>query len=341
MKIALVFNDAPIVAEDVINFRGTHTSEYYSKSTIIRVAEALTKNGHDVKIINGNKNVINEIQNFMLKNETLGMVFNMAYGIQGISRYSHIPSILEMVGIPYVGSSPETHSICQNKVITKIMLENYEILTPKYWHVKYKEKKYSEIKFPVILKPVSESTSHGIHIAKDHEELSHFLYELTNDFQQDALVEQFISGREFTVSIIGNYPEIEILPIVEFNFDGDFMSIQTSKTKSKHLIPKICPAQIPVEIEHKIKSICVKIVEKLNIQDYCRIDFRLDSLGNPDVLEVNSMASLSPTGSLVKSAKIAGYNYENIINRIFDISVLRCLGMKASNGITQITDEIN
>ena len=97
MKVAVVYNDKPIVPDDVVNFYGTHTSEYYSQKTVSKVATALSKNGHEVRIINGNKNIINEIQSFFSDIEVPGLVFNMAYGIQGTSRYSHIPSILEMV----------------------------------------------------------------------------------------------------------------------------------------------------------------------------------------------------------------------------------------------------
>lgn len=339
MKVAVVYNDKPIVPDDVVNYYGTHTSEYYSQKTVSKVASALSKNGHEVRVINGNKNIINEIQAFFSEIEIPGLVFNMAYGIQGTSRYSHIPSILEMIGVPYVGSSPETHSVCQNKILTKIMLKNYGILTPKYWHFKSPSSNLSKVKFPVIVKPVMESSSSGIHIAKDPQELSNFLNDVTHNFKQEALIEQFIPGREFTVSMIGNSPKVEILPIIEFDFGHDPMLIQTKKTKSKRLITKICPADIPLDLEIKIKKTCLKIFEKLNLRDYCRIDLRLDSLGNLYVLEVNSMASLGIGGSLAKSAKTAGYNFNNIINRIFDVAVLRCLNMQTPSGITQIVSE--
>ena len=334
----MVYNDKPIVPDDVVNFYGIHTSEYYSLKTVSKVATALSNNGHEVRIINGNKNIINELQSFFSDIEVPGLVFNMAYGIQGTSRYSHIPSILEMVGVPYVGSSPETHSVCQNKILTKIMLKNYGISTPKYWKFKSSTSNLSKVKFPVIVKPVMESSSSGIHIAKDPEELSGFLNDVTHDFKQEALVEQFVPGREFTVSIIGNSPKLEILPIIEFDFGHDPMLIQTNKTKSKRLISKICPADIPLDLEIKIKKTCLKIFEKLNLRDYCRIDLRLDSLGNLYVLEANSMASLGVGGSLVTSAKTAGYSFNNTINRIFDVAVMRCLNMSTPSGITQIID---
>ena len=323
----MVYNDKPITLHDVVNFYGTHTSEFYSKKAVLRVDAALSKNGHETQIINGNKNIINELQNFFSDVDDPGLVFNMAYGIQGTSRYSHIPSILEMIGIPYVGSHSETHSVCQNKLLTKIMLKNYGILTPKYWHFKSSSNNLSKVRFPVIVKPIMESSSSGIHVAKDPDELSYFLNKVTHDFKQDALIEQFILGREFTVSLIGNHPEVEILPIVEFDLGNDSMVIQTKNTKSKSLLSKICPPDIPISLESKIKKTCLKVFKKLNLRDYCRIDLRVDSLGNVYVLEVNSMASLGIGGSLVKSAKTAGYNFNSIINRIFDVAVLRCLNV--------------
>jgi len=336
----VVFNNRPIRTNDVINFFGIHTSEFYSLKTVSKVASALKKNGHDVKLINGNKNVINEIQNFLSDIAKLGMVFNMAYGMQGESRYSQIPSILEMLGIPYVGSSPQVQTICQNKILTKILLKHFGILTPKHWHFSSPNASFNKVVFPVIVKPIMESSSTGIQIAVDEEKLEHSIYKINNDFKQSALVEQFIPGSEFTVSLIGNTPKVEILPIVGFDFNNDPMMIQTDKTKLKQLIRKICPAKIPIKTEQKIKRICLKIFEKLNIRDYCRVDLRIDSLGNIYILEVNSIPSLGVEGSLVLSAKTAGYSYDSFVNRIFDVATLRCLGFPTTPGITQISNEI-
>ena len=112
------------------------------------------------------------------------------------------------------------------------MLKNYGILTPKFWEFNSPHDDYiDKVKFPVIVKPVMESSSTGLQIAKDQEELVKCLYEITHDFKQNALVEQFIPGREFTVGMIGNSPNIEILPIVEFDFCDDPMLIQTKQTK--------------------------------------------------------------------------------------------------------------
>ena len=103
MKVELRINQ---VRESVINQFGKQNKETYNPKTGIRVADALEKGGHNVRIIDGNMKVVDSLNQFMprvIEGEKMGMVFNMAYGIQGESRYTHLPSMLEMLGIPYVG----------------------------------------------------------------------------------------------------------------------------------------------------------------------------------------------------------------------------------------------
>ena len=121
MKVAVIFNKKVVDAADVINVFGPQTKERYNPKTVERVATSLEKGGHNVKVIEGNINVVDELGYFMprvIGGERPGMVFNMAYGIQGYSRYTHIPAMLEMLGVPYVGSGPEAHAIALDKVIS-------------------------------------------------------------------------------------------------------------------------------------------------------------------------------------------------------------------------------
>ena len=117
MKVAIIYNKE---VSSVINLFGMQNKEIYDPRTISRVAAALEAGGHNVGVIDGDMNVITRIQHFMprvVDGDRMGMVFNMAYGIQGESRYTHIPSMLEMLGIPYVGSSPTGHALALDKVI--------------------------------------------------------------------------------------------------------------------------------------------------------------------------------------------------------------------------------
>ena len=124
MKVAVIFNKEEIKDSDVIYRFGMPTKERYKPRTIEMVASALEKGGHNVRTFEGNKFVIDDLQNFMprvVSGERLGMIFNMAYGIQGQSRYTHIPAMLEMLGLPYVGSGPAAHAIALDKVLSKIV----------------------------------------------------------------------------------------------------------------------------------------------------------------------------------------------------------------------------
>ena len=127
MKVSVIFNKREAGATDVINIFGPQTKEKYNPKTVELVTQALEKNGHNVKKIEGNINVAEALRDFMprvMAGERPGMVFNMAYGIQGQSRYTHIPALLEMLGIPYVGSSPAAHAIALDKVLAKIIFLN-------------------------------------------------------------------------------------------------------------------------------------------------------------------------------------------------------------------------
>ena len=119
MKVAIVYN---MESERVINLFGIPNREKYGKKSIKRITDALKKGGHQVKSFEGDKDLIEKLEEFMprvIKGERPGMVFNVSYGIQGQARYTHVPSILEMIGVPYVGSGPEAHSLSLDKVVAK------------------------------------------------------------------------------------------------------------------------------------------------------------------------------------------------------------------------------
>jgi len=139
--------------------------EVYNPETVKKVADALEKGGHNVRIAEGDMHVIERLKEFMprvIEGERMGMVFNMAYGIQGESRYTHLPAILEMLGIPYVGSGPEGHSLALDKVITKIIMQKQRIQTPDFWVYSTGDEDMSGVEYPVIVKPKMEAVSYGI-----------------------------------------------------------------------------------------------------------------------------------------------------------------------------------
>jgi len=329
MKVALIYNETVIDPNDVINVFGMTTKEHYSSKAVERVARALEKGGHTVKVVEGDIHLADELREFMPKvvaGENPGMVFNMAYGIQGQNRYTHVPAMMEMLGIPYMGSGPAGHAVVQDKVMTKIVLQKNNIPTPGFWVFRTPEDTYDDLVFPVIVKPKLESTSMGMEVVDNWDDLRAAVKVQIEKFQQDILVEQFISGREFAVGLIGNNPNIDVLPIVEINLD-DPDQIQTiSDKKKKGGVDKTCPAKLSKEKTEEMKQMCIQAFASLGLNDYARVDFRMDKDENLYILELNSMASLGTGGSFYYAAQAAGYTYDSLINKILDVSVIRYFG---------------
>ena len=329
MKIAVIFNKKETDIADVINIFGPQTKEHYNPKTVELVTTALEKGGHNVRIIEGNKDVVEELGNFMprvISGERPGMVFNMAYGIQGQSRYSHIPAMLEMLGVPYVGSGPQGHSIALDKIMSKIVFRQHKLPTPPFWIFSDPDKHYDDIVYPVIVKPKMESVSMGMSIVHNSKDLPEAVREVIETYHQQALVESFIPGREFAVGLLGNGASQEVFPIVEIDFKGNPDAIQTFDEKMHNPSEKVCPAEIDDSKADELKRLARSAFQALELNDFARVDFRMDQEGNIYILEINSMASLGKTGSYVYAAKKAGYTYDSLVNRMLDVAAVRYLG---------------
>ena len=194
MKIAIVYNRD---SKSVINLFGVPNRERYGLKAIRRIAEALKRQGHHVKALEGDKDLIARLEEFMprvLKHERPGMVFNLAYGIQGRARYTHVPSILEMVGIPYVGSGPLAHSLALDKVVAKIIFQRHGLPTPEFAVLESPASPFPRWPYPLIAKPKHEAVSFGVRLVRDERELREAAAAIFEKFQQPALVERFIDG---------------------------------------------------------------------------------------------------------------------------------------------------
>ncbi len=322
MKVAIIHNKD---LTGVINEFGLQNKEKYNINTVNRVAEALEHGGHNVRIIDGNMHVVESLQEFMprvIEGERIGMVFNMAYGIQGESRYTHVPAMLEMLGIPYVGSGPAGHTLALDKVITKVILQRYNIQTPPFWVFSTGQEDMHDVQYPVMVKPKMEAVSYGLRVAHNEDELREAVEYIISEFQQQALVEQFIYGREFCVGLLGN-GDPEALPIVEIDLGGDPGAVQTEFDKLNNPRKKICPADVAPEPAARMVELSKKAFMALGLKDFARVDIRMDEDDNIYLLEINSMASLGLTGSYVHAAQVAGYDYKTLVNKMLDVATVR------------------
>lgn len=322
MRVAIIYNKD---FSRVINQFGAQNKELYNPKTVKRVANALETGGHNVAVIDGNMNVMEELQAFMprvVQGERMGMVFNMAYGIQGESRYTHIPSMLEMLGIPYVGSSPAGHTLALDKVTTKIIIQKHGLPTPDFWVFSGPDEDMDTVEYPAIVKPKMEAVSFGLKIVNCIDELREAVKFIVDEFQQQALVEKFIRGREFAVGLLGNEPP-EAFPVLEIDLDNDPDAIQTVDDKKHVPRKKICPAILSQELADEMVRISIAAFKALQLRDFSRVDLRMDEDNNIYILEINSMASLGGTGSYVHAAQQAGYDFKMLVNKMLDVGVIR------------------
>jgi D-alanine-D-alanine ligase len=283
---------------------------------------------HNVNMVEANENAFEQ-----LRESRPDIVFNIAEGFNGISREAQIPSMLDMLRIPYTGSDPLTLATCLDKARTKEILSYYKIPNTRFMVVDQIEQvKNLEMSFPLIVKPVSEGSSKGIFTSsfvKDLRELRKEVDRILNEYNQPVIIEEFLPGREFTTAIIGNGDEAEVLPIVEISYNDfpeDFIPIYSYEakwildTKENPLEVFSCPAKISRQLEGKIKSVALRTYNILHCKDWSRIDVRLDKNGEPNIIEVNPLPGILPNpeenSCFPKAARAAGLAYNDIINKV-------------------------
>ena len=261
------------------------------------------------------------------------IVFNIAEGFNGKGREAQIPSMLEMLQIPYTGSDPLTLSICLDKARTKEILSYYKIANSKFLvadtlnHIPN-----LNFNFPLIVKPISEGSSKGIYsssFVSNPNDLKNEVDRITSEYKQPALIEEFLPGREFTIAILGNGKTAEVLPIVEINFKEfpeDFIPLYSYEakwildTKENPLDVFTCPAVLDKKLEEKIKNISLQAYNILRCKDWSRIDVRFDKDGEPNIIEINPLPGILPNpeenSCFPKAARAIGLNYNDMINRV-------------------------
>lgn len=273
-------------------------------------------------------------ENFFENIKNVDFVFNLATSGGKEGRQIHVPAILDILGVPYTGSSAFVHTICLDKFITKLILSFYGISTPKFILIKEDEiesfDKNFDLTFPVIVKPVREGGALGLtkdSVVNDIEGVKREANKIHKEFFEPALVEEFIEGKEITCGIIGNGDEIEVLPFLEIDFYSlpqDIEKFYSYRVKNEiEELKYFCPARLDEKEEKELKEGVIKAFKALNLRDYTRMDTRIKD-GKYYILEVNSLPLLVPGYSdILKMAEKANYSYDNFILKIFEIALKR------------------
>lgn len=315
--------DKPIIGKN--NEEVEHANEQ-KKATADRIYEILCKK-YKTKMIYADEKIIDR-----LTESGINLVFNLSTGTRGESRQSQIPAMLEMLGIPYVGSGVLAHSLALNKAVAKQIFQFHNVPTPAFqiFHTG-REQPDSRLVYPLIVKPACEGSGFGIHkdsVVYDEESLLKKVQKLLECYQPPVIAEEFIEGREFTVGVIGNGADKIILPVMEIDFGdipeeyGRFYTFEV-KTGFGEKTKYYCPAPLSAETEQAIRENVSRAFDALGCRDISRVDVRLKD-GKPYIIEINSLPGLQPVYSdLPKMAEAAGMAYEDLILKILEEAIAR------------------
>jgi len=296
------------------------------------VCDALKLNGHNIEFFD-----VNEKTFGLLANSNYDIAFNVCERFNGSSFHEpHVAAMLELLNIPYTGSGPLALALCMNKVRVKEIMMHHGIPTPKWQVFSSRNKKLDpELKFPLIVKPSKMDNSIGItadSVVNNEKELQSMVGFILRTYNQPALVEEYIKGRDLDVGVLGNGNTLTCLPIMEVAFKDmapDPFRIFSYEAKwdeksdlFKNTVYKY-PEDIPKYVELKIKRVAMELYKILDVKDYGRVDIRLSEDNIPYVLEMNPNPGISCDCSTPMAAKSLGWEYHEMIQKILECAMER------------------
>jgi D-alanine-D-alanine ligase len=258
------------------------------------------------------------------------IVFNMAEGLAGVNREAHVPAICEFFGIPYSGSDPFTLTLCLDKARTKQILAYYGVPTAPFAVIERPDatSALDALRYPLFVKPLHEGSSKGIterNLCRTPADLDEQVRFLLDRYAEPVLVEEFLSGDEFTCAVLGN-EDAQVLPLVGMNFGAlppGALPIYGFEAKwlwdrPEQPLPIFqCPARIDDALREQIERVTLAAYRALGCRDWSRVDVRLDAAGVPNVVEVNPLPGILPdpadNSCFPKAARAAGLSYDELI----------------------------
>jgi len=298
--------------------------------TIDQLKSALTAlPGYEFAYLSSHQTMIQDLTKFSGK---VSVAFNLCdEGFNNDPRKElHIPALLDILDIPYTGSSSQCLAFCYDKSLVRGIAKEMNIPVPEAFLIDPDDTTFNlSICFPVIVKPNFGDSSFGItqeSIAHNHEELINAITMIREKLGYDKpiLVEEFLTGKDLSVGIIGNpLTSYNVLPITEEDYSEvpkELPQICGYEAKwlpdSPYFKIKSIPAVLPEATEKLIIECCMKLFDRLEVRDYGRFDWRLDAEGNPKLLEVNPNPGWCWDGHLAKMAKFAGMTYQDMLQDI-------------------------
>jgi len=318
-------------------------AEYDAEETVLGIQEALRALGHEPFFLEADETFLDTV-----RAARPDICFNIAEGLRGDSRESHVPAVLEMLAIPYTGSKVMTHAISLDKVMTKRIWRDAGLPTAPFQSFQHADEPLdARLTFPLFVKPAREGSGMGINaksIVHNETELRAQVDWVVRTYRQPALVETYLPGREFTVGIFGNRYRpgdpprsafydadgYHVFPIEEIDMSrAEIPGVYNTEAKGFAPVnvggPQFhCPAELPEDVTATIKALTVRAFEALDALDVSRVDFRLDAAGAPQLVEINTLPGLRPEFSdMCIIANAEGVSYQTLIAEILGLALER------------------
>lgn len=315
--------------------------EYPSKkpkhdAVIDQIKNALLNLNYNVILLPVNQSIARIING--IKQEKPDLIFNLIETFRNTDKFEfNITALLEMTKIPFTGSASGSIFLTNDKLITKKILDFNKIPYPNFFVVPLNEEpvKPKNFDFPLFVKPVHEDASIGIDdnsVVESEDAFFKKVKDIHENIRDDALVEKYIEGREFFVSILGCGKTLRPLQLLELDFSkwpANRHKIYTHEAKLEEEmgLPKTIslkiPHDLPNEIKDRIYDIGIKAYRALGARDYARFDMRIDKDNKVYVLEANLNPYLEQHDEMAIAAEASGLNHEQLIDKIVEAALIR------------------
>ena len=328
LRALVVVHASLVPPESLAGYTDKQIEEWRTEYDVIR---ALGKAGHEVRCI-GVLDSLTELR-AAVADWKPDIVFNLLEEFDGIVTYDqHVVAFLELMRQPYTGCNPRGMLLSRDKVLSKQLLSYHRIPTPQFL-VFPRGKKLSvprKLRFPLFVKSSTEDASLGIahaSVVDDARQLTERVVFIHEQIHSDALVEEYIEGRELYVGVIGN-DRLKVLPVWEMSFGSlpeKLPAIATRKVKwdrryqEKYGITTAAAVNLPDGTAARLEQLSKRIFRALHLTGYARMDFRLRDDGSLYVLEANANPNLSAAEDFAQSAGSAGIDYPTLLLRIMQL----------------------
>lgn len=321
MRVALVYD----LRDDyrALGFSEEALAEFDSVETIDWLAAALEALGCEpIRVGRGQV-----LAARLVEGERYDLVFSIAEGVKGRSREAQVPALCELFDQPYLFSDPLTLSVSLDKAMAKRLVRDAGVPTPEFVVAATPDDAADWTAFPAFVKPLAEGTGKGCEagsLVHDRRELRAAISRVAQRFQQPALVERFLGGREFTVGIVGNGPQARVLGVCEILLKAD-AEPNVYSLRNKELCEDLVTYAEANDAEAlRAGAWALAAYKALDCRDVGRLDFRSDANGEPYFLEANPLAGLHPAHSdLPILAAQNGIAFVALIGMILDAGLGR------------------